>query len=939
VLASRISLVCDPSLLLSHAVRLMVQAQSSGLPRAGQLLGREREREALDRLLDAARRGRGGVLVVHGDPGVGKTALVDYAVDAGREFGVARTVGVEAEMELPFAAVQQMCSPSLELMEHLPEPQREALGVAFGLRTGSPPSPFLVGLAILGVLSEAAEDRPLLCVIDDAQWLDRASARVLAFVARRLLAEKIALLFATRALGRELAGLPELHLKPLGHRDARALLESVLPARLDERVLERIVSETRGNPLALLELPRGMTPAQLAGGFGLPAAVPMSASIEESFTRRLATLPYDARRLLLVAAAEPVGDPALLWAAAERLGITGSAGDKVESEDLLVLSPRVVFRHPLVRSAVYGAAGLREQREVHRALADATDPEVDPDRRAWHRALAASAPDEDVAADLERSAARAQARGGLTAVAAFLERAAELTPEPRNRAERLLTAASAKRNAGDPEVALELLAAIEAGALDELGSARVERLQAEIAVEQRRGGDAGPLFLSAATRLERLDPELARETYLDALGGVIASDIEVAGGTPTVAAAARAAPPGAVPPRPVDVLLDAFAIRITDGYAAAVPTLAQALKLLLATDIASGDVARWLSLSGSRNANIVALELWDDEAFQLLATRQVQVARDTGALGHLQFSLSFLARSYMLAGELTAAALTIDEAGSIAQVTGNPGLVAAPVVLAAWRGDEARVAELIDASSEAAATLRWTSHNYARSVLYNGLGRHEAARDAAWEAFEPDPIGYGTLLVPELAEAASRTEDRALLEHALEWLSVRTHVISSAWASGIEARVRALASEGEAADELYRQSIAHLSGTRARVELARTHLLYGEWLRRGRRRVDARSQLRTALDHFNAMGAEALARRAERELLATGERARKRTVDTLDQLTPQEMQIARLAAQGSTNREIAAQLFISASTVEYHLRKAFRKLDVQSRTQLANRLR
>jgi DNA-binding CsgD family transcriptional regulator len=378
---------------------------------------------------------------------------------------------------------------------------------------------------------------------------------------------------------------------------------------------------------------------------------------------------------------------------------------------------------------------------------------------------------------------------------------------------------------------------------------------------------------------------------------------------------------------------------MTDGYAAAAPTLAQALQLLLATDIASGDVARWLSLSGSRNSNIVALELWDDEAFQLLAARQVQVARDTGALGHLQFSLSFLARSYMLAGELTAARLTIEEAGSIADATGNPGLVAGPIVLAAWRGDEARVTELTDASSEEAATLRWTSHNYARSVLYNGLGRHEAARDAAWEAFEPDPIGYGTLLVGELAEAASRTEDRALLEHALEWLSVRTRVISSAWASGIEARARALASEGEAADELYRQSIAHLSGTRVRVELARTHLLYGEWLRRGRRRVDARDHLRTALEQFNVMGAEALARRAERELLATGERARKRTVDTLDHLTPQEAQIARLAADGRTNREIAAQLFISASTVEYHLRKAFRKLDVKSRTQLANRLR
>jgi len=401
--------------------------------------------------------------------------------------------------------------------------------------------------------------------------------------------------------------------------------------------------------------------------------------------------------------------------------------------------------------------------------------------------------------------------------------------------------------------------------------------------------------------------------------------------------AARAARSGSTTPRAADVLLDAFATRLTDGYAAAAPLLARALELLLAIDVSDEDVGRWLSLSSGRNGNIVALEMWDDEALHLLAARQVQVARDTGALVHLQFALSFLARSHMLAGELTAATLMIDEARLIAEATGNPPLVNAPMILAAWRGDEAQASELIDATSEEAATRRWTSNNYARSVLYNGLGRHDAARDAAWEAFQPDPIGYGTYLVPELAEAASKTADRAQLESALEWLSERTRVISSGWASGIETRVRALLSEGEVADSLYRQSIEHLSGTRARLELARTHLLYGEWLRRERRRLDARKHLRTALEAFASMGAEAFARRAERELLATGERARKRTLDTLDQLTPQETQIARLAADGHTNREIAAQLFISPSTVEYHLRKAFRKLGVKSRTQLAQR--
>jgi DNA-binding CsgD family transcriptional regulator len=416
----------------------------------------------------------------------------------------------------------------------------------------------------------------------------------------------------------------------------------------------------------------------------------------------------------------------------------------------------------------------------------------------------------------------------------------------------------------------------------------------------------------------------------------MSSDVEVVGGAPAVAKAARAAPTGTTPPRTVDVLLDAFAIRLTDGYAAAAPALGRSLELLLA-DVSNEDVGR-LSVSSSRDGNIVALEMWDDEALHLLAARQVQAARDAGALMHLQFALSFLARSHMLAGELTTAALMMDEARLIAEATGNPALVNAPMILAAWRGDEAQATELIQATSEEAASRRWTSNNYARSVLYNGLGRHGAARDAAWEAMQPDPIGYGAYLLPELAEAASRTGDRVLLESALEWLSERTGVISSEWATGIEMRVRALLSEGELADSLYGESIAHLSSPRVRLELARTHLLYGEWLRRERRRLDARGHLRTALEAFTSMGAEAFAARAERELLATGERARKRTVDTRDQLTPQEEQVARLAAQGATNREIAAQLFISPSTVEYHLRKAFRKLDVKSRTQLAHRI-
>ena len=906
-------------------------------PLAAQLLGRQREREVLGRLLSAAKSGDGGVLVMHGEAGVGKTALLDWTVEEGRRLRVLRTVGVEGEMELPFAALQRLCSPVLDRAESLPDHQRDALGVAFGLSAGRAPDPFLVGLAALGLLSEASEERPVLCVVDDSQWLDRGSARALAFVGRRLPAERIAILFAARELDDALSGLPELRVEPFGHRDARALLDSVLPAPLDEHVLDRIVLETHGNPLALLELPRGLTPIQLAGGFGLPAAVPLSASIEESFTRRLARLPGDARRLVLIAAADPTGDPAVVWRAARQLGILESVADTVEADDLLELGVRVVFRHPLVRSAVYGAAGQTERRAVHGALAQATDPEIDPDRRAWHRAQAASMPDEDVAAELERSAGRAQARGGLAAVAAFRERAAVLTPEPAHRARRLLAAACAKRDAGALEDALELLAGIEAELLDGLGRARVDLLRGQIAAEQQRGGEAGRLFLEAAKRLEPLDAPLARETYLEALSGAMSSDVDVAGGTKAVAEAALAAPTGSAPPRAVDVMLDAFAIRMTEGFAAAAPNLARARDLLLATDV-SNEVVDRLSVSNSRNGNIVALELWDDEALHRLADRQVQVARDAGALMHLQFALSFLGRSQMLAGDLSASALTIDETRSIAEATGNPAPVNAPMILAAWRGDESLASELIQATSEEAVARRWTSNNYARSVLFNGLGRYDAARDAAWEAFQPDPIGYGTFLVPELAEAASRTGDRDLLESALDWLGERTDLIGSAWASGIEARVRALASEDEVAESHYRESIAHLAPTRLPLELARTHLLYGEWLRRERRRLDAREHLRTALEAFTSLGAEAFAGRAGRELRATGEHARKRTVETQDQLTPQEDQVARLAAGGSTNREIAAQLFITQSTVEYHLRKAFRKLEVKSRTQLAQHL-
>ncbi len=897
------------------------------------LRGRRDECAVLDRLLDGARVGRSGALVLEGEAGVGKTALLDYAIGSASDLRVLRAIGVESEMELAFAALHQLCAPVIDRLERLPVPQRDALLTTFGLRAGPVPDRFLVGLAVLSLLSDVADERPLVCVVDDAQWLDRASAQCVAFVARRLLAESVVMLFAGREQGDLFAGLPELVIEGLRDADARSLLVSVIPGRLDEGVADELLAETRGNPLALLELPRGLSAAQLAGGFALPGALSLSGRIEESFVKRLEALPAETQRLLLVAAAEPVGDPALLGRAAERLGITRAALEPAESAGLLEVDARVRFRHPLVRSAIYRAAAPNDRRRVHRALGEATDARVDPDRRAWHLAEAAAGPDEDVAAELERAADRAQARGGLAAAAAFHERSALLTNDPDRRGQRMLAAASAKHNSGALDAARALLVDVEAGPLDELGRARADLLQGRIALEQRRGDEAGRLLASAARRLEPLDIELARETYLEALGAAMVGDLEVPGGARAVAEAARAARSSPTP-RAADVLLDAFATRLTDGYAAAAPVLIRGLELLLASDVTNEDVGRSLSLAGNRASAIVALELWDVEAFHLLASRRVQLARDAGALVHLRFALSFLARSQLLAGEVTAATSTIDEAQLIAEASGNLPLVNAPMILAAWRGQEERASELIEATAEEAAARGWTSNAYARSVLYNGLGRHDAARDAAREAFQDDLVGHGPFLVPELAEAASRTGDTALLESALEWLSARTRVVSSEWVLGIEARVHALLSEGEAAERLYRDSIVHLSGNRVRLDLARTHLLYGEWLRRERRRLDAREQLRTALEMFTSMGTDAFATRAERELLATGERVSKRTVETRDELTPQEARIARLAGEGLSNADIGARLFISQHTVAYHLRKVFSKLGITSRNQL-----
>ena len=802
-------------------------------------------------------------MVVLGEPGVGKTALLDYIVERASGARVVRAAGVQSEMELAFAGLHQLLAPMLDRLERLPGPQRDALQTVFGIGPASAPDRFFVALAVLSLLSDVAEEQPLICVVDDEQWLDRASAQVLAFVARRLQADSVAMIFAARGPSEEFAGLPELVVEGLGEADARALLDSVLPGPLDARVRDQIVAETRGNPLALLELPRELTPAELAGGFGFPDTVPLSGRIEETFRRRLDALPAETGRLLRLAAADPVGETLLVWRAAEQLGIRVQAATPAVEAGLIEFGARVRFRHPLVRSAAYLSASLQERQEFHRALAEATDPDGDPDRRAWHRAHAAPGPDEQVASELARSAGRAQARGGLAAAAAFLERAAMLTPERARRAQRLLAAARAKRDAGAPDAALGLLVAVEAGPLDALRTAELEHLRGQIALDQQRGDDATRLLLDAARHLEPLNADLARETYLEALVAAVADELDSPGSALVVAEAARAAPPGRDPPRVVDVVLDALALRYTGSYATAAPALSRALELLLA-QVGTADVGRWFWLTGGRAGNIVAVELWDAESWHALAARQVQFARDTGALVHLQYALNLLAITHVLAGELNTAALMIEEDRLIAEATGNPPVAYAELLLAAWRGREPTASELPEASSQDPRGLGLG--RLVSAVINNGLGRHDAARDAAWRAFERNQVGYGPLVVSELAEAASRTGDRAALRTALEWVSERTRVVPSEWALGIEARIRALLSDDDVAESLYLESIDHLGRTRLRVELARTHLLYGEWLRREHRRVDARKHLRTAYTMLDTMGVEAFAERARREL-------------------------------------------------------------------------
>ena len=896
-----------------------------------ELTDRRAECGVLDGLVEAVHAGESRVLVVHGEAGVGKTALLGYLADRASRCRVLPVVGVQSEMELAFAGLHQLCAPLLDRLRELPGPQQDALRAAFGMSAGPAPERFLVGLASLGLLAEAATEQPVVCLADDAQWLDRASAQVLAFVARRLGAESLGLVFSARVADGELATLPELEVKGLPERDARALLDAALTGPVDARVREQIVAETRGNPLALLELPRSSTPAHLAGGFGLPSALP--GRIEDGFRRRVDVLPAQARRLLLLAAADPTGDPVLVWRAAGRLGIDTLAAGPAAEAGLAEFGARVRFRHPLVRSAVYQSASAQDRQEVHQALAEAIDPQTDPDRRAWHRTQAAARPDEEVAAELEDSAGRAQARGGLAAAAAFGERAALLTPDPARRAGRTLVAAQASLRAGAFGKALELLAMAEAGPLDELQGTRADWLRGQIAFASGPGSDAPLLLLKAAKRLEPLDPGLARETYLDAWqAALFAGHLAGGGDLEEISRAARSLPPPEPPPRVADLLLDGLALLITDGPAAAAPALREAISAFADSDVPVAERLRW-----SWWVPVASLPLWDGEGYRLIVP-PLQLARNVGALDQLPMLLNVLAVATALRGDLAAAAALIAEADAAREATGARLVAYAAMVLIAFRGSKAEAVPLIEATLEQAASVGQgaavTWAYWVTAVLHNGLGRYQEALVAARHAAGHRLTHLSMWALPELVEATARTGNIALAHDALDQLSEWTQAGQTDWGLGVEARSRALLSEGEAADRLYLEAIDRLGRTGMRPDLARAHLLYGEWLRRQRRRGEARVHLRTAHGLLDAMGMEGFAARARHELRATGETARRRSVATMPQLTAQEAQIARLARDGLSNPEIGARLFLSPRTVQYHLGKVFIKLDITSRSDL-----
>jgi DNA-binding CsgD family transcriptional regulator len=898
------------------------------------LVGRASERSALDALLQNARHGLSGAIVLRGEPGIGKTALLEQAIASASDFEVLQVHGVESEMAIGYAGIHQLDRHLAAQEPRLPAPQAEALGVALGRQRGTAPDRFLVAVAILAALSNAAEVQPVLCSVDDWQWLDAESADALAFVARRLDAEGVVMLISSRsATPTDLPGFRELTVRGLSDRDAREVLSSAGVGQLDLRVRDRIVNEAHGNPLALLELSRLVAPEDFAGGFAIPTTGAVWDRIEDGFRQRIERLSPKTQLLLLVAAAEPLGDPDLFWAAAGRMGLSEDAAGAAEEQDLLVVRERVAFRHPLVRSAVYGMAKPKQRRQVHAVLAEVTDAATDPDRRAWHRAAATEEPDEEVAAELERSAERARARGGSAATAAFLERASQLTPTGPRRAVRALHAAQSMHITGAAEAAIRLASVAEIGPLDPDDRARLDLLEAQVAFYPTFHADAPRLLLEAARHLAPLDPARSRETYLEALeAAMFAGPLGPEDGMRVVAEAALGAPPPPTPPRAVDLLLDGLARRFAEGAPAGIPMLKEALVAFRAEP----DV-RWLW-----SAMRTSLALLDDDSWMDIIGQQLKMARQNGTLSVLPLGLNHLASLETFCGRFDAARLAIEEADAITHARGGAPIPLGRVLLAAWQGREDETSSIVT-TIEPEVTARGEGFalallRYASAIQHLGLGQYDEASRAVLDVSEAAAPAFSVPVLADLVEAAMRSGKPAAAEQARDRLATLADATGTPWARGLDARSRALTCSGDAADERYAESIEHLEQTRIAVDLARTHLLYGEWLRRKRRRMEARQQLRTAHRMFESMGAEAFAGRAGSELRATGESVRSRSRPQGVQLTVRQTQIARLATEGQSNQEIAARLFLSPRTVEYHLHNVFTTLGITSRNQLARAL-
>ena len=904
-------------------------------PATRRFVNRETELEAVEGLLAAARGGSSAVLVLRGRPGVGKTMLLEHAIGRASGLRVGRVGGVDSEFDLPYAALHQLLAPFLEEIEALPGPQRDSLASTLGLIEVERSDRFLTALGVLTLLSNAAQDTGLLCAVDDAEWLDEASAQVLSFVARRLVSEGIAMLFtfgAAHPTSVALVPFRELNFEGLSQVASRELLDREVEGTLDSGVRDRLVIEAEGNPLALIELAQLLTAEQLAGLAPLPKALPLGDRLEQGLMRNVRGLSSDARSILVLVATERSGDPGLLRRAADGLGLSQTAIDDAES--VLRLGAQITFRHGFVRSAVYALASETTRRDAHLALAEAMDPDADEDRIAWHRAAASVDADETVAADLEASARKARDRGGQVAAAAVLELAAELTPDPSRRAARLLVAADADLAAGALSKADTLLSQLTPKLLDDEQRAEAQRLRGTLALARGDKGSSSTLLIEAARVLAPFDLRKARDTCLDALAtamfaGRLASDR----GMREAVECARSMPEP-TQTTAADVLLDAFATLVDEGSAAAAPVLRRGVGL-------AGESGDLRAIGPAFQA---AFELWDDEALHTLAQRRVDLARGSGAFVALPNALNQLGAYEVLVGRFDAAEACFEEADEISAATGYAGILGktgvGPLILAAWRGEDARTRALAEVCSrDGTARGFGTFVGFAQSalgVLELGLGRYHEAMIAVQDAGLDQILVTRTL--PDLVEAAVRCGEEQLATQAAGELAESTTASGTDWALGVLARSQALLVAGREAEGLYREAIDHLRRSRARTQLARARLVYGEWLRRERRRRDAREELRAASQLFESMGALAFADRAQSELAATGERVHRRTPETLELLTPQERRIATLVSEGAPNAEVAAQLFISSRTVEYHLAKIFRKLRISSRSELARSL-